>query len=241
MITAGSGKRILNLPFPGNNKEFRMKWKKHALRIALITIAIITGGLAVTPDFAFCVEQLEAKKLAGIESVEPNGDGSATELIIKLTSPATYTSYKTTSPLRLVIDFSQVMPGNISAPVIVNKGNFKTVKVNRFDTDAGVLTRVEIELAVDSEAVISTLPGNPGELKVSFPSLVENMPSAAITKLADTSSVAAEPQKTAFDSAATPNGIETSSRTLTAITVNNNTITLALDGDISDFKTFRLN
>ena len=30
-------------------------------------------------------------------------------------------------------------------------------------------------------------------------------------------------------------------RTLTSISVNNNTITLALDGAISDFKTFRLN
>ena len=99
----------------------------------------------------------------------PTGDGSATELTIKLTSPATYTSYKTTSPLRLVIDFSQVTQGNISSPVVVNKGNFKTVTASRFDTDAGVLTRVEIELVNDSEALISALPANPGELKISFP------------------------------------------------------------------------
>ena len=95
-----------------------MKRKIHALRIVLISYSIIASLLTIAPDVAVCADQLETKKLAGIESVVPTGDGSATGLIIKLTAPATYTSYKTTSPLRLVIDFSQVTQGNISAPVI---------------------------------------------------------------------------------------------------------------------------
>lgn len=219
-----------------------MKWKIHTLKIALITFSIFTSCLAVAPDVAVCAEQLEAKKLAGIESVVPTGDGSSTELIIKLTSPATYTSYKTTSPLRLVIDFSQVTQGNISAPVIVNKGNFKTVTASRFDTDAGVLTRVEIELVRDSEATISALPANPGELIISFPAPVESASSAVKNDLAEKPPVVAEPHTSVLDTAsASASGTETSFRTLTSISAKNNAITLALDGVISDFKAFRLN
>ena len=217
-----------------------MKWKKLTLRIVLITFSIITACLVATPNIAVCVEKLEAKKLAGIESIMPTGNDSATELTIKLTSPATYTSYKTISPLRLIIDFSQVTQGNISAPVVINKGNFKTVTASRFDTDAGVLTRVEIELVRDSEALISASSASPGELKISFPGLAESATSEVTKEIADKPTVIVEPPTPVLGSASS-NGNEASFRTLTAISVHNNLITLALDGVISDFKTFRLN
>ncbi|MFA7402917.1 MAG: type IV pilus secretin PilQ [Pelobacteraceae bacterium] len=214
-----------------------MKWKKHIVKIAFISFSIITSLLAASPDVGICAEQLDAKKLVGIESVTSTGDGSATELTIKLTAPATYTSYKTISPLRLVIDLSQVTQGNILAPLHINKGNFKTVTASRFDTDAGVLTRLEIELVSDSEAVITTLPANPGELKVTFPALSVSSPSSKSDfsekqNVAELPAALSNPSVTAIDS---------SNTTLTAISVNNNTITLALDGLIGDFKTFRLN
>lgn len=212
-----------------------MKWKNHTLRIALIIFSIITSFLAVVPDAAIAAEQPGVKKLAAIESIVPAGYGSATELVLTLSSPVTYTSYKTISPLRLVIDFSQVTPENISSPLIVNKGNFKTVTASRFDTDAGVLTRVEIGLAEDSEAVISAQPNNPGELRISFPSLA-----ATAKDLADSSPVSFEPLTTAFDPVPAA-GNEAVYRTLSSISVNNDVITLALDGPVSDFKTFRLN
>ena len=167
-----------------------------------------------------------------------SGYGSNTELKIKLTSPATYTSYKTIGPLRLVIDLSQVTQGNISSPIVVNKGNFKTVSVNRFDTDAGVLTRVEIELVDDIEAVISTLPSNPGYLKISFPAL--NEISSVPKKDADKPTVA-EIAPTTLSEALPATATEAVFRNLTAISVNNNIITLALDGSINEFKSFRLN
>ncbi len=217
-----------------------MKWKKHTARIALIACSVATSIFAVAPNTAVSAEQLVAKKLASIESVTATGEGPATELIIKLSGPATYTSYKTTSPLRLVIDFSQVTQGNISAPVIVNQGNFKTVTANRFDTDAGVLTRMEVELGSDSEALITSSPANPGELRVSFPASTESVSSTVINEPADKPAVIAEPLNVVpVALPATVN--DTATRTLTAITVENNTITLALDGVISDFKTFRLN
>lgn len=214
-----------------------MKWKTHTLRIALITFSILSSCLAAAPDIAVSAEKPEAKELAGIESVVPTGDGSATELTIKLSSPATYTSYKTTSPLRLVIDFSQVTEGNISGPIIINKGNFKAVSTGRFDTDAGVLTRMEIELVKDSEAVITSMPTSPGELTVSFPEFAESAPPAAAKEQADTPSVAVPPTAASV----TASGSDAAMITLTAISVNKNIITLLLDGAISDFKTFKLN
>lgn len=217
-----------------------MKWKKNTVGIALLIFSIITCFFVAAPDSAVSADHLEAKKLAGIESVVPTGEGPATELIIKLTAPATFTSYKTTSPLRLVIDLSKVTQGNISAPVIVNQGNFKTVTVNRFDTDAGVLTRMDIELVIDSEALITSSPANPGELKISFPELAESGLSPVINDPVEKPPVIAESPNTApVPVPATDN--ETHVRTLTAIIVNNNTITLALDGAISEFKAFRLN
>lgn len=66
------------------------------------------------------------KTLAAIESITVPGEGDAAELVIKLSAPTTYTSYRTTSPLRLVIDLSQSGQGAITAPVVLNSGNFKT-------------------------------------------------------------------------------------------------------------------
>lgn len=213
-----------------------MKWKKRALKFVFITFLISTGLISLSQNI--CAEQLEAIKLAGIESVVATGDGSATELSIKLTSPATYTSYKTASPLRLVIDLSQVSQGSISEPVIINKGNFKTVTASRFDTDAGVLTRLEIGLINDSEAVITTLPSNPSEIKISFPGLEHSNTSP----LNESSSKPLEvdvTQTIASDSFSADKSIALS--TLTAISVDNNAIILAIDNVINDFKTFRLN
>jgi type IV pilus assembly protein PilQ len=214
-----------------------MKWNISSLKKALIACTISTCSFVATPYSVVAAGQPESVQLAGIESVIATGEGSATELTIKLTSPATYTSYKTASPLRLVIDFSQVTQGNISAPVVVNRGNFKTITASRFDTDAGVLTRVEVDLVNDSEAVISSSPANPGELKITFPALATQTLPVVKSDLTEKSAVVAElPQDTSY----APQN-EASIRTITAITVSNNTINLALDGAISDFKTFRLN
>ena len=200
----------------------------------LMAVLIGVSCFVSTPRNADCAELLKAARIVEIESVVSSGEGVATELILKLSAPATYTSYKTVSPLRLVIDLSQVSQGNIAAPVHINKGNFKTVTANRFDTDAGVLTRVEIGLLSDAEAVISTDPSKPGELKITFPQLnVSDLPAvsspAAITAVDTTA-----PAVVSIEPAS-------SIRTLNSITVKGNTIVFALDGTAGDFKTFRLN
>ncbi len=217
-----------------------MKWKKYFLRITLITVSILTTSLMIASGDAVAAGQLEAKKVASIEYVKATGDGSATELYIKLSAPAVYTSYKTSSPLRLVFDFSQVTEGAVTAPVVVNKGNFKTVTASRFDSDAGVMTRIEVELAVDSEALILSSSANPGELKISFPTLKETASTPVKQTVVDKGADAAEPKTASTDQL--PSVVADSQfRTLTGISVNNSSIVLALDGAVSDFKTFRLN
>lgn len=217
-----------------------MKWKKHSLKTALLTYSIMAACLILSPSVAVSAEHLDVKKLARVESVMPTGDGLATELTIKLSSSATYTSYKTTSPLRLVVDLSQVTLGSLSAPVIINKGNFKSVTASRFDTDAGVLTRLEIELVHDSEPVITAVAPDSSELKISFPLLVDPPSPVLNSEIPTVLPTVVEPLPTALESAPVPtNGILP--RTLTGISVNKNVITLALDGPIGVFNTFRLN
>jgi len=210
-----------------------MKWKNHSLRIALLTYSIMAAFLFASPTVAVSAEQLDANKLIRIESVKTTGDGLATELAIKLSSPATYTSYKTSSPLRLVIDLSQVTPGSFSTPVIINKGNFKSFTASRFDTDGGVLTRLEIGLVHDSESVIAAVAPGSSELKISFPLLVHTTLPASKNETSTVLPAASEPALSANN--------EIMPRTLTDISVSNNVITLALDGPISAFNTFRLN
>jgi len=196
-------------------------------------------SLFTSPSVAVSAGQLKATKLAWVESVVPTGDGFATELTIKLSSSATYTSYKTISPLRLVIDLSQVTLGNFSSTAIINKGNFKTVTASRFDTDAGVLTRLEIELVHDSEPVITVAPDS-SKLKISFPLLANPTPSALISETSTVLPAVAEPLPATLVSAPVASN-EILPRTLTDISVNKNVITLALDGSIGAFNTFRLN
>ncbi len=104
-----------------------------------------------------------------IQSVQLVGDGEGAELVVTMSVPATYTSYKTSSPSRLVLDFSQTAPAESLSNLKIDKGPVKGVALKRFDTDAGVLTRMEIFLAQDLEPVIIPSTEKPGELKISFP------------------------------------------------------------------------
>lgn len=200
-------------------------------------------------------------RLAVIESVSVSGEGHTSELVIKLSAPATYTSYKTTSPLRLVIDLSQTTQGTAVEPLVLNKGNFKVVNASRYDTDAGVLTRVEIELLKDAEPLISASPEQPGELRISFPGLPvpvvagqisstdESHAAIALEKPLVQSAQAEEAAANPVAAAVLPKSPPVADvvsppvatiRTLTSIVVKNDSIILAINGGAGEFKTFRL-
>jgi type IV pilus assembly protein PilQ len=215
-----------------------MKWKIQLLKIALASFSIV--AIFLTFSFGAVVnasELKDVKQLATIESINAVGGGPSAELVVNLTSIATYTSYKSANPLRLVIDLSQAVPDKlISSLLEINKGNFKSVKVSRFDTDAGVLTRLEIELVNDSEAVISANKAG-AELRVTFPDLVTAKVETPMIEgslsteksVESSSTLIPEPAKVVVQ------------RVLTSISIKNNTILLATDGPVSEYKAFRLN
>lgn len=144
--------------------------KKQILSLIVVITVLLSSLNVVFGDSEKIANQhVSQKQLAAIQSIKIDDDENKSDLVILLSSPATYTSYKTTTPLRLVIDLSQTAPEKTSDTIDLNKGNFKRVKVNRYDTDAGVLTRLDIEMNVDAEAVLSVSKDNPREIRVSFP------------------------------------------------------------------------
>ncbi len=229
-----------------------MKWMTRQSIILAFALALVVWFANAFPSPAESAQGLPQDsqvKLSAVESVTINGEGDTAELVIKLSAPATYTSYKTTSPLRLVIDLSQTTQGKISAPVALNKGNFKTVTVNRYDTDAGVLTRIDVELAKDADPVLSTSQEKPGEIRVTFPALAAQAASkvqvGAETKGAD---IASSLEKTPSSEQSVPSVpvsepspvAQTVARTLEGVSVKDDSIVLAIQGGVEEFKTIRL-
>jgi len=228
-----------------------MSWITRQSMVVALSLMLSVAFSVMTATQALSAPDSGKVKLAAIDSITVAGEGNSAELVIKLSSPATYTSYKTTSPLRLVIDISQATQGNISAPLMLNKGNFKLVTVSRFDTDAGVLTRIDVELFKNAEAVISTSPAQPGDLRVAFPSLAtaDNTAPAADTPATATepaapvspSTIAAEPVPREHAATDKTNTAVDAARTLKDISVKGTNVVLAVDGGVEDFKSFRLN
>jgi type IV pilus assembly protein PilQ len=247
-----------------------MKWMTKQTMTLLFVLAVTAGflpGMIQTAGAAPETGQKPASKLAAIESISVSGEGEGAELVINLTSPTAYTSYKTSAPLRLVVDLSQTTQGAVTAPIVINKGNFKTVAVKRYDTDAGVLTRIDIGLVKDTEAVISAAPDRKGELRISFPAgslqvstsepAPVKAPVVAAAEVPTTSVVSAPPiAVSASAPVESPASVEPKSeqvtrpavpsaaaqpRTLTAISVKDSAIILAIEGGAGDFKSFRLN
>lgn len=226
-----------------------MKWMTKTSIILALALFVMAGLAAFIPVRSLAAQngiKAPTGKLAEIKSIDVSGEGAATELVIELSSPATYTSYKTTAPLRLVIDLSQTSQGSVTSPQIINKGNFKSIIANRFDTDAGVLTRLDIELVKDSEAVITASPSSPGELRVSFPALALKSDVSSQTPDESKSSdkiekVVQVPVKDQSVVTSSPNLSAESTHKLTSITVDNDKIQLAVDGGVTEFNTFRLN
>jgi type IV pilus assembly protein PilQ len=226
-----------------------MKWMTKTSMILALAFFVMVGNATLVPDRVIAAQdsiKAPTGKLATITSISVMGEGAATELVILLSSPATYTSYKTTAPLRLVIDLSQASQGTYTSPQVINKGNFKTVTANRFDTDAGVLTRIDVELYEDLEAVISASPLKPGELRVSFPSFVIKPDIISRSVLENKSSI--KPDKDLQAPVSSQSSVTSSSnqavgtiRKLTSISVDSDRIELAVDGGVADYNSFRLN
>jgi len=204
--------------------------------LAVLMVAMFTAVLAVgTAEAAVQQDKAAVKAQATIQAVQVVGDDTAAELLISTSAPVTYTSYKTTSPARLVVDFAQVMPADGLPAEVAGKAAIRAVVIKRFDTDAGVLTRMEIHLSQDLEPVVSPLAGKQNVLQVTFPGFKPVAVTTAPTVVSQIAPV--EPvASTAPAALAVP-----AESIVTGITSAGDTILINVTGPIPDFKTFRLN
>jgi len=227
-----------------------MKWKLTVKPVAAcmlgIWLSMVTGVGTGT-----AAPERQQPAPTRIQAVQLRGDGAAAELLITASAPTTYTSYKSTAPARLVIDFSQTAPADALNSLSINKGPVKAVTLKRFDTDAGVLTRMELFLSQDIDPVISPSAERVGELLVSFPGYVE--PSAAIKQEVAAAPTAAEPvvapvvaseaapveaavKQEPADSAQ-PEGLPA---LVTGLKPLGDGVAISTNRPVSDYKTFRL-
>ncbi len=200
--------------------------------LAVLMFAMLVAVPAVgTAEAAVQQDKVAAKAQASIQAVQVVGDESAAELLITTSAPVTYTSYKTIAPARLVVDFAQVMPADGLPAEVAGKAAIKAVVIKRFDTDAGVLTRMEIHLSQDIDPVVSPLAGKQNVLQVTFPGykpVVATAAAAVVPVVAPAEPVA--PAAPAMDSESLVSGI----------TAAGDTIQINVKGAVADFKTFRL-
>lgn len=219
-----------------------MKWIKTMRLTSRLLIPVLLFIVATVNSVV-----ANAPPLATIKSAQIKGEGVSTELLVSASVPVTYTSYKTVGPIRLVVDFSQVSPAEGLAEIQAGQGPVKAVTFKRFDTEAGVLTRMEIELSQDIDPVIAPVPDQAGVLKVSFPGFkpVAVEPATAASNPMTAADKPEEKQKQEPVAASDPKPVDQKTRTfektvVTGIAGRNGVIEILMDG-AAEFKSSRLN
>ncbi len=220
-----------------------MKWIMKIKPLpAVLSLAVLVTLLAGISSLSAAEQQTtsEPKVQALITSVQAVGADAAAALLVTTSAPVTYTSYKTSAPTRLVIDFSQTAPAdNLAATLTVNKGAIGRVTTKRFDTDAGTLTRMEIELNQDTEAVIAPVTDKEHVLKISFPAYKPGT-AATNSSAAPVVSQMTNGQKAASN--VTPAGGDVNgSPVVTGVVARGNAIQVQVTGTVATYRTFRLN
>lgn len=215
--------------------------------VALVLGTTLTVGIGVGAGVAATDTTQSASAPVMIQSLQMKGDGVSAELIVAASVPPTYTSYKTSAPQRLVVDFSQAIPVDSLAERKFDKGPVKGVTFKRFDTDAGVLTRMEIFLAQDVDPVITPSVDKIGELRISFPGFKPDVTAPPANQELTTVPKAEaapvpvlakpEPAKEVAPSVVQENTVPV----ITGVVAQAGGIAIVTQTPIVDYKTFRLN
>lgn len=215
--------------------------------VAIALCATLTVGIGVGAGTAASDTAQTASVPVTIQSLQMKGDGDGAELIVAASVPPTYTSYKTSAPQRLVVDFSQAVPVDSLAESKFAKGPVKGVTFKRFDTDAGVLTRMEIFLTQDVDPVITPSTDKIGELRISFPGFKPDVTAPPAKQESTTmaqaeaapapSSLKPEPAQEVVSSVTH----ETVMPVVTDVVAQAGGIAIVTQAPIVDYKTFRLN
>lgn len=130
---------------------------------------------------------------AVIQSVSVAGDTEQQRVEIVSSQPVTYTSYKSTDPLKIVLDISQAEAGTVVSPQNINSAQIKQILLTEHNLSGGKLCRVEVYLAKDADFAVSADPSDSNKLIVSFSSVQGNDKPGSVTALPATT----EPAKSA--------------------------------------------
>ena len=141
--------------------------KKITITSLVCAIGLCTGIMATRADSLAIPSKDE--KLPIVESVGVSERDGTNQLVIKMTTAAQIRHYTVLEPLRFVVDIPGVSPGNLKGSISVNKALVKKITVTGYETDAGVLTRIEAELVQKIEPVLRVSKENPGEIIFSYP------------------------------------------------------------------------
>lgn len=209
----------------------------------LCFVFIIALGVASLPGGVLAETKKTETSVTTIKSVQMDSTLAEPVLVIVASQAVTYTSYKSSSPARLVIDFSHALPDDgLSGPAI-NQGPVSAVTLKRFDTEAGVLTRMEIFLSQDLEPVIIPVADRVGELRVTFPGYTPVVkPREGDPKQTSEIKVAPAPKDQA---STTPEGIAKTSviehLLVKDVKVTDKEVHIVCNTQVPDYKLFRLN
>lgn len=225
-----------------------MKWilnMKPVVALAICTT--LTVGMGVGAGTAATDTAQSASAPVTLQSLQMQGDGVGSELVIAASVPPTYTSYKTSAPQRLVVDFSQAIPVDSLAESTFNKGPVKAVTFKRFDTDAGVLTRMEIFLTQDVDPVITPSTDKIGELRISFPGFKPDVTAppakqeSTTVAQAEASPAPVSPKPEPVKEVAPSATHEAVVPVVTDVVAQAGGIAIVTQAPVVDYKTFRLN
>lgn len=222
-----------------------MKWTHSSInpvRVLIASFLLFTGIVTAVASAAPDTRVAAAAEAIMIKSVRLAGDGAAAELIIEASKPLTYTSYKTMSPHRLVIDFSQAVADDAVSSVQFDKGPVSKVVSKRFETEAGVLTRMEVYLNQELEPAIAPSLDKTGELRISFPGYV---PVAAVAEATPKEpeqkpvqqEVKSEPPQAVQPP---PPASVVKQAVITDVLVRDGAVEIVIDGEFQEYKTMRL-
>lgn len=218
-----------------------MKWIKKLQPLPAILLLMLCVSVLNISRVSAAVQQDKAavKAAATIQSIQVVGDGETAALLITTSAPVTYTSYKVKAPARLVIDFSQTAPADRLSDKIAGKGAFKSATVKRYDTEAGVLTRMELELVQDVDALIAPVPDKSNALQITFPAFKAVAANGANggAAVAATQEPAAEPLKQEVSAQPAAN---TGPAFVNGVVAQGGAIQIQVTGEVHNYKTFRL-
>lgn len=136
-------------------------------KIALFVSLLIYSGCAQN-NVAVKSDDLNSPATGALKEVKVTGDGDNARIVISADRPVSYTFYKTSEPLKAVVDLAQIDAGAVQSPIEINAGNIKRIETNKHGSGAATMTRVEVFLSKDRELVATTDANDKGMLSLSF-------------------------------------------------------------------------